>query len=206
MRDGIAFADRIPVIEGVATGLEPSAALRAEARNGSPFSALAARLFAAAEPARAVVFLSCKPGEGVTRTVTAIDEFLSSTMKCSSVVLPAEECLRGLPAGRGERNYGSADAAADRTHNAAMGERLALLRRRHRAVLIDAGAIDGAPYVLDLASHVDGFVLVVAAGERDRGEIRRAVEMIEAAHGRVFGIVLNKRQYPIPNWLYRFVR
>ncbi len=58
----------------------------------------------------------------------------------------------------------------------------------------DAGAI---------AAHVDGVILVVEA-EKTRWEVgENARKWIEGGNGTVLGVVLNKRRYHIPAWIYR---
>ena len=54
-----------------------------------------------------------------------------------------------------------------------------------------------------LASMVDGIVIVVEAGQSRRDEILNAQRTIENAGGNFLGFVLNKRRYPVPEWLYR---
>ena len=46
---------------------------------------------------------------------------------------------------------------------------------------------------------MDGVVIVAAAGQTRRDEIRRAGRVVEMAQGKVLGYVLNKRKYPVPN-------
>jgi len=50
---------------------------------------------------------------------------------------------------------------------------------------------------------VDGVAVVVAAGQTRRDEILNAQRTIEQAGGKFLGFVLNKRRYPVPEWLYR---
>jgi len=54
-----------------------------------------------------------------------------------------------------------------------------------------------------LASSVDGVVVVVEAGQSRREEITNAQRTIEQAGGKFLGFVLNKRRYPVPEWLYK---
>lgn len=54
-----------------------------------------------------------------------------------------------------------------------------------------------------LCSKVDGVVLVLDAGKTRRQVAVRAKKEIEAAGGRILGVVLNKRKYYIPKWLYK---
>jgi Mrp family chromosome partitioning ATPase len=54
-----------------------------------------------------------------------------------------------------------------------------------------------------LGSSVDGVAVVVEAGQTRRGEILNAQRTIENAGGEFLGFVLNKRRYPVPEWLYK---
>jgi len=70
-------------------------------------------------------------------------------------------------------------------------------------ILIDCGSITNSTDVAMLSSSVDGVVIVVNAGESRRNEILNSQRMIETAGGKFLGFVLNKRRYPVPEWLYR---
>lgn len=70
-------------------------------------------------------------------------------------------------------------------------------------ILIDCGSVTNSTDAALLGSSVDGVVIVVNAGESRRDEILNAQRMIETAGGKFLGFVLNKRRYPVPEWLYR---
>jgi Mrp family chromosome partitioning ATPase len=70
-------------------------------------------------------------------------------------------------------------------------------------ILIDCGSIKDSTDAALLAANVDGLVIVVNAGESRRSEILNAQRMIETAGGKFLGFVLNKRRYPVPEWLYQ---
>jgi Mrp family chromosome partitioning ATPase len=70
-------------------------------------------------------------------------------------------------------------------------------------ILIDCGSVAESTDAAMLGASVDGVVIVVDAGESRRDEIINAQRMIEAAGGKFLGFVLNKRRYPVPEWLYR---
>jgi Mrp family chromosome partitioning ATPase len=50
---------------------------------------------------------------------------------------------------------------------------------------------------------VDAVVLVIRHGGTRREVVRRAKETVERAGGKILGVVLNKRKFPIPEFLYR---
>src|SRR5438105_611302 len=70
-------------------------------------------------------------------------------------------------------------------------------------ILIDCGALKNSTDAAMLASRVDGVVIVVDAGQSRREEILNSQRMIQTAGGEFLGFVLNKRRYPVPEWLYR---
>ena len=70
-------------------------------------------------------------------------------------------------------------------------------------ILIDCRSLKDSADVAVLAASVDGVVVVVDAGESRRDEILNAQRTIETAGGNFLGFVMNKRKYPVPEWLYR---
>jgi len=77
------------------------------------------------------------------------------------------------------------------------------VKGRYRFVVIDVPALNGASSAARLAGLCDGVVLVVEA-ERLRWEIaQRVKEQLVRSNANVLGVVLNKRRFHIPSWLYR---
>jgi protein-tyrosine kinase len=70
-------------------------------------------------------------------------------------------------------------------------------------ILIDCRSLHNSPDAAVLASSIDGVVVVVEAGQSRREEIINAQRTIEQAGGKFLGFVLNKRRYPVPEWLYK---
>ncbi len=70
-------------------------------------------------------------------------------------------------------------------------------------ILIDCRSLKTSSEAAVLGSSVDGVAVVVAAGQTRRDEIVNAQRTIEQAGGKFLGFVLNKRRYPVPEWLYR---
>ena len=77
------------------------------------------------------------------------------------------------------------------------------LRWNFDYVLIDCPPQASSSDATTLAPLVDGVSVVVKAGQTRRGQIQRCQQTIEAAGGNFLGFILNQRQYPVPNWLYR---
>src|SRR5712692_3209814 len=70
-------------------------------------------------------------------------------------------------------------------------------------ILIDCRSLKLSSEAAVLGSSVDGVAVLVAAGQTRHGEIVNAQRTIEQAGGKFLGFVLNKRRYPVPEWLYR---
>ena len=70
-------------------------------------------------------------------------------------------------------------------------------------ILVDCGSLKDSTDAAVLATSADGVVIVVDAGQSRNDEILNAQRTIETAGGKFLGYVLNKRRYPVPEWLYR---
>jgi Mrp family chromosome partitioning ATPase len=79
----------------------------------------------------------------------------------------------------------------------------ARLRTEYDLVLVDAPPATLSPQGLAVASQVDGVVLVLAAEDTRWPVAERVKQSIERSGGRVLGVVLNKRQYYIPRFIYK---
>jgi hypothetical protein len=76
------------------------------------------------------------------------------------------------------------------------------LRAQYKYVAIDCPALSESGDVLSIAKLVDGIVLIVEADKTRKSQVRNAERQIETAGGKLLGSVLNKRRYPIPNFIY----
>jgi Mrp family chromosome partitioning ATPase len=70
-------------------------------------------------------------------------------------------------------------------------------------VLADSDFIGSPFFSQGAVASGDGVVLVVRAGKTNREVAGRAVETVRQVGGRVLGVVLNRRDFPIPEFLYR---
>jgi Mrp family chromosome partitioning ATPase len=129
------------------------------------------------------------------------------------------ENLWMLPANRSRRVNGNGSHADDdqelpkRSHLMRIGKQeeevdtgldsVDALRVSFDNILIDCGPLHQSSDAAVLASNVDGVVIVVEAGRSRRDQIVNAQRTIEQAGGKFLGFVLNKRRYPVPEWLYR---
>jgi Mrp family chromosome partitioning ATPase len=155
------------------------------------FLTLAAKVFWGAMPARTVAIVSCYPGEGATTVTASLLSFLAENGKGPVSSISAAEFLES----RSQQHTSDSNPAAG-TRNGADDE----------IVLVDCPALFFAPSAIRVSPYVDGFFLIVEDGARSKTEIQRAVSTIEAGEGRILGIILNKRRYPLPEWLYSLLR
>jgi Mrp family chromosome partitioning ATPase len=75
--------------------------------------------------------------------------------------------------------------------------------QRYDTVLVDAPPVIGAPEVPPMTAAVDGVVMIVRAGKTKREVVQRSLEMIDQFEGNVLGLVLNRKKYYIPDFIYR---
>jgi protein-tyrosine kinase len=77
------------------------------------------------------------------------------------------------------------------------------LKQRFDLILVDSPPAITSTDGLAISSRVDGIVLVVEA-ERTRWPVAETVrDRIKRNGGNILGIVLNKRRYYIPGWIYK---
>ena len=85
-------------------------------------------------------------------------------------------------------------------------ERFGLLRQLTHLfhfVFIDAPALSESAEALEYGARTQGVVLVTAAGIVRRHRLLQARRMMEVARIPLLGCALNRRTYPIPNFLYK---
>jgi Mrp family chromosome partitioning ATPase len=77
------------------------------------------------------------------------------------------------------------------------------LRNVFNIIIIDCPPVmTGASYV-SASGLADSCLLVIEAGRTRVPVVKRAMEEIEAAGGKLQGVVLNRRKHYIPSWIYR---
>ncbi len=77
------------------------------------------------------------------------------------------------------------------------------LRSAYDLILVDAPPATTSPQGLAVSRQVDGVVLVIEAEDTRWPVAERVRQSIERSGGRVLGVVLNKRRYHIPRWVYQ---
>jgi capsular exopolysaccharide synthesis family protein len=116
---------------------------------------------------------------------------------CAELILASPvENLSLLPAGN--LNGDSKECFKPAEWAAAMKR----LKKDYRYVIVDLPAINEVKWAVRAASLCDGVGLVIEA-ERSRWEaILEAKQQLLMSHANILGVILNKRRFPVPKWLY----
>lgn len=132
---------------------------------------------------------------------------VTGTQGWESVVsgdLPVQEVVHATGDGLSVTQLTVSEAALPAVLSApAFKDSLARLRNEFDLVLFDTPPLGHPADLVMLASALDGVVIVVEAGKSRRPAVRYGVEQIVAQGGRVLGVVLNRRRFYIPAFLYQ---
>lgn len=79
---------------------------------------------------------------------------------------------------------------------------LKIAREQFRYVILDAPPVPVFSEFRILCRKADGVILVIEAGKTRRKVALRAKKEIEDAGGNLLGVVLNRRKFYIPKWIY----
>jgi Mrp family chromosome partitioning ATPase len=121
-------------------------------------------------------------------------------------LLQNPEQAANLPVGAGLTVVGHGDAEIKHTELLTCGnyERmLDLLRERFFFVIIDAPAILNAMETAHMTRYADGAIMVIETRRLKYEVVRHGMEQLRSQGGRIFGSVLNKRVFQVPDFLYR---
>lgn len=77
------------------------------------------------------------------------------------------------------------------------------LKGRYKYLIIESPSVNRFPDALLLTSLTDATVLVVDSSQTSRESAGLSIRKLESSGGRVIGIVLNKKEFHLPNWLYK---
>ncbi len=77
--------------------------------------------------------------------------------------------------------------------------------QQYDTVVIDAPPVISCPETPGMTAFVDGVVLVVQAERTKREVVQRSMDSIANFQGNILGVVLNRKKYYIPEFLYRRV-
>jgi capsular exopolysaccharide synthesis family protein len=101
---------------------------------------------------------------------------------------------------------GTADFASMQLHLSTQFPRLLQQAlNEYTTVIFDAPAISVSPETAPMSAFVDGVVLVVQAGKTKREVIQQSINAISQQEGKVLGVILNRKKYYIPGFLYKRV-
>lgn len=167
------------------------------------------------QPSLSVAFTSVLPGEGVTYIVDALTSELARQSGERVVSIPVSELRNaaGLEAflqedgpdtfsqlWRPERplEWNEPEPPPVQRH-------LDALRKRFDYVLVNCPSLKQSADALVIGKRCAGVCLVVAAGKTTRSQIQGALTSLSLASVPVLGFVLNKRTYPVPEFIYKFL-
>ncbi len=114
---------------------------------------------------------------------------------------PLTDLWRMVPAGKS-----SPTARPWETDPRFVRDLLQRLRERFGVVVLDCGPLLSSSDLPKLGHLVDGAIVVVEAGRSTRPQIEHALEILSLAGADLRGFVLNRRTYPIPERVYRWLR
>ena len=88
---------------------------------------------------------------------------------------------------------------------AAVEDFFAKLRENYDYIIVDAACANHYPDAQVLGAVLKEAVIVIDSDQTPREAVAQAKKRIEDGGGKVAGIIMNKRTFPIPNFLYRRV-
>lgn len=114
---------------------------------------------------------------------------------------PLTDVWRMLPTGNG-----STLARPWETDPRFVRDLLQQLRSRFSVVVLDCGPLLSSVDLPKVGHLVDGAIVVVEAGRSTRPQIEHGLEVLSLAGTDLKGFVLNRRTYPIPERVFRWLR
>lgn len=154
-----------------------------------------------------VLVTSMHPRAGVTQITRAMAEALDEQGNQFAILLNARGTGMNKIMVSAEESWqpAAADPHCDswqslQNHLASYFDQL---RQEYRYVLIDCPSLKDSQDAVMLSPLVDGVVLIVEADHTQKNQLLYAERIIEAAHGRLLGHILNRRSYVVPDWLHR---
>jgi polysaccharide biosynthesis transport protein len=134
---------------------------------------------------------------GINRTPGLTDIVAERSDFSASIKPSGRSNLDVIPSGLGDVTMSQLAESKE------FSEMLDLSRSEYSYVVFDLPPVFKSHSALRLAGQTDGVVLVVGAEGVSWQIAQKAKERLQQANARVIGVVLNKRAYHIPEWLYR---
>jgi len=78
-------------------------------------------------------------------------------------------------------------------------------RKKYDFVILDCPPVHGSNGSTVIPARADAAVLVIEAERLRREVIQRSITLLEDTGTNILGVVLNKRRYPIPGFIYRML-
>ena len=170
---------------------------------------------------RVVAFTSPDRGAGVSFVSSGVAGELAQTLQGSVLLIEAaileafmseghRDVLAVLNANR-DGNLSTVKAPAFRATKRmyatppvrSMVEVVDILRSEFRYIVVDTPSLSKSDVALRHASIFDAIALVAQAGKTGKSAIGITCRRLQTAKGNVAGLICNKREYPIPSWLYK---
>ena len=160
------------------------------------------------------VFTADTPGEGVTYVTNAVARELAAVSGRRVLIAATSSIGNFEPAPNHELNdpvirEGNGvfrlrpPVTENRASRAKRFQLLAQLEELFPFVLVDAPALSASAEALEFGGRSRGLVLVAAAGKARKNRLQLTKRMIDIAGIPVLGCALNRRTYPIPEFLYK---
>lgn len=102
------------------------------------------------------------------------------------------------------RNPGALETTV--VNNQEMSTFMNIVLGRYDYIFIDAPPLLDSNIGSFLARHIDKVIFVIAASNRPIPLLKDALSRLETSRERVMGAVINKREHPIPGYIYRIFR
>ncbi len=175
-----------------------------------------------------VAFTAATNGEGVSHLVSNLAQEASKQASSRVAVLDmggllrqfeAEEdltfALRYLPDKQywvltfAKEHPGAVDpfrhAAAQGQFSARMCPLLIDARKEFDFLFLDCPSFAESTLSSELDICVDGYVAIVSAGKARKSNLEQMSAVLRESRAPLLGYVLNRRQYPVPNWMHRLL-
>ncbi|HMK33786.1 MAG TPA: CpsD/CapB family tyrosine-protein kinase [Desulfomonilaceae bacterium] len=86
-----------------------------------------------------------------------------------------------------------------------LGDVLAELRKKFRYILVDSPPVIQFIDSNIISGYTDGVVIVVESNATRSEVLDDAMERLKSGGAPILGTILNKREFHIPKWLYRYL-
>ncbi|MDP6634344.1 MAG: CpsD/CapB family tyrosine-protein kinase [Phycisphaerae bacterium] len=136
--------------------------------------------------------LKLKPGPGVSEIITESLDPASAAQRVSSGL---DVYVAGKGAGR----------SLDVLKSHSVREFFKMLEEGYDYIIVDTASVNHYPDAQILAATIPDVILVARAEKTPREAVGQAKKRLEAGGGKIAGMVMNLRTYPIPRFLYKRV-